>query len=347
MILVDKERSKMKKITIKDIAKIAGVTHPTVSRSLNDSNLVSPKTKEKIKKIADELGFEFNASARRLKTQKTETIAVIFPTNFYHIEAEQFFRMLQKNLIESVEKNSYNVIFQTAENSFTGESNIKKVIAQNQVDGIIIALNNLKKEDIEYIKRSKKECLFLYYKNEIDENSKYFGVDNFYGGYIATKHLIENGGKKIATISCDDEISEFYDRTRGYKKALEEAKIKLEENLIFNRGITFESGFDWVSENKDIINELDAVFVQTDLMAFGVLQGLKKIGLKVPEDISIIGYDDVDYCKYFSPQLTTIHQPIEDLVKKACQELINKLEGKSKKMEGVVLKPYLVKRGSV
>jgi len=337
----------MKKVTIKDIAKIAGVTHPTVSRSLNDSDLVSPKTKERIKKIADELGFEFNANARRLKTQKTETIAVILPTNFYHIAAEQFFRILQKNLIESVEENSYNVIFQTSENSFTGESNIKKVIAQNQVDGIIIASNNLKKEDIEYIQKSKKEHLFLYYKDELEEKSKYFGVDNFYGGYIATKYLIENGAKKIATISSNIYINEFYDRTQGYKKALEEDKIKVEESLIFNREITFESGYEWVKENENIINDLDAIFVQTDLMAFGVMEGLKKKGKKIPEDILIIGYDDIDYCKYFSPKLTTIHQPIEKLAKKACQELINKLEGKSENMEGVVLRPYLVKRESV
>ncbi|MGM0508870.1 MAG: LacI family DNA-binding transcriptional regulator [Fusobacteriota bacterium] len=336
----------MKKVTIKDIAKIVGVSHPTVSRSLNDSDLVSDDTKAKIKKVADELGFEFNANARRLKTQKTETIAVILPKNFYHIAAQQFFNVLQKNIIESVEKNSYNVIFQTVENTHTGESNIKKVIGQNQADGIILTMFGLKKEDFEYIKKSKKEYLFLYYKNEFGEKERYFGVDNIYGGYIATKHLMDSGAQQIGTLTAKGEIPEFIERTQGYINAMKENTGKEDIN-IYETEITFEAAYNWAEKNYNKIKKMDGLFVQTDLMAFGVIQSLKKIGMDIPKDVSIIGYDDIEYCNYFVPSLTTVHQPLEEVVKKACQNLINRIEGRKIKNQKRVFKPYLTKRDSV
>ncbi|SHE60008.1 transcriptional regulator, LacI family [Marinitoga hydrogenitolerans DSM 16785] len=309
-------------VTIKDIAKIAGVSPSTVSRSLNDYPNISQKTKEKIKKIAEELGFEFNEAARSLNKKKTNTIGVIIPQFFDDMRGEIFFANFLGKLIKEAQVRGYHVrIEYEIEKKY-----IKKMIQSRSVDGLLLMNPEISKEDIEFILEKKFPYIFLHYlsENYIDTNVNYVRTDQEKGGYIATKYLIEKGSRKILTLSGLSINYEFIERTNGYKKAIEEYKI--DKEYILDIDVTFESAKKAIHKNKKLLKEIDAIFAQTDLMALGVIEALNELNIKIPEDISIIGFDNIQIGTYFKPRLTTIEQPIGKLARIGIKKLIELME---------------------
>lgn len=341
----------MNKITIKDIAKIAGVDHSTVSRSLNDSPRVTEATRNRIKELAKELGFEYNYNARALSSKRTYTIGLFFPDTFGHLSKGTFFVSFMMDIHRIFEKEAYNVILEFPKNEHTGESSIKKIMGKNKVDGIMMAAaDQMDEEDLKFIKKSKIPCVIIHNKydgkDDIDEIPSVY-TDNFEGGYLATKYLIVNGHKKILTYTHKEngfKNMEFIKRTEGYSKALKEAGLK---DYIFAGTIDFNRGETFVDENIDLIKESDAIFAQTDILAISIIQRLREKGINVPEDISVIGYDDIDMCEYLTPHITTIHQPKEEMSKVACEKLIKLLNKEKVENASIYLKPRLVIRDSV
>ena len=232
-------------VTIKDIAKIAGVSHSTVSRSLNDSSEISEKTKERIKKIAEELGFEFNNNARSLSTKKTGTIGIIFDKGFDQENASLFFSKLLKELRYSLERASFDAIIDFRANPFTGKNNIKKLINGNKIDGFIIVDEYIEEEDLKFIKEKKVPTVFVHNRPVYQKKYKqdYVMADHYKGGYLATQYLINMGHKQIITFThkiYNKEYSEFEERTKGFVKAMEENNLKISEkeiNLLSEKGI--------------------------------------------------------------------------------------------------------------
>lgn len=339
-------------ITIRDIAKIAGVNHSTVSRSLNDSPEISLKTKERIKKIAEEHGFEFNNNARSLSTRKTGTIGIIFNKGFDDESAMFFFGKLLKEFRYRLEKESLDIILDFKVNPFTGKSNLKKLINANKIDGFIIADESLEEEDIRFISEKNVPTVFVHMKPPFSKKYKldYVITDHFRGGYLATKYLLDKGHRDIITFTHDSgekDFSEFEERTKGYIHALEEYGIEIKKEMIVAGEISFDYGRDMI---KKIIKnrKFTGIFAQTDLLALGIIRGLKESGYGVPEDISVIGYDNIEFGRLSSPEISTINQPIEKLVEEAVILLMNKLKPNSKNEEkNIVIEPSLVIRNSI
>lgn len=339
-------------ITIRDIAKIAGVSHSTVSRSLNDSSEISQKTKERIKKIAQEHNFEFNNNARSLSTQRTGTIGIIFNKGFDDENASFLFSKLLKEFRYRLEKESLDVILDFKTNPFTGKSNLKKLINTNKIDGFIIAEELLEEEDIIFIMEKKVPTVFVHSKPPYSQKYKmdYVITDHFKGGYMATKYLLDNGHRDIITFTHKNEVtefSEFDERTKGYIYALEEKGVKVKKELIVTGEISFNNGKKII---KDFVknSNFTAVFAQTDLLAIGIIKGLKEEGYRIPEDISVIGYDNIEFGKMTEPELSTINQPIENIVEQSVLLLMEKLKSKDEKTEkNIVIEPNLVIRNSV
>jgi LacI family transcriptional regulator len=334
-------------ITIKDIAKIAGVSYSTVSRSLNDSPVVSEQTKAKVKKIAGELGFEFNANARSLSTKKTGTIGVVYPRNFDEFSMDLYFSSLHNQIRKSLEKEELDVIIAFPENKFTRENNIKKLINRQKVDGLIILKAFVENELLQFLKNSNIPYVFLHYEpsSGMENGIDVIYTDQFKGGYMATEHLIKLGHKKIATITAEAEGNEFPLRTQAYKAALEDYGIAYDEELVFKAITTFQSGYDMIKENWDTIKKATAIFVQTDLIAMGVLEALRDLEVNVPKDIALVGYDDVKMGTYFKPRLTTVHQPREEIAVLGCERLIELLHSSKPKVgQKLILPPRLVIR---
>jgi LacI family transcriptional regulator len=341
-------------ITIKDIARIAGVSHSTVSRSLNNSPLVSEITKERIKEIALNTGFQFNASARSLSTNKTGTIGVIYPESFGEFGRSLYYNSLLTQLRDSLEKMEMDEIVAFPKNRITKESNIRRLITSRKIDGLIIIhpnINDVDEKIIHFINMSRIPCVFLHHSPTLQEVGKMDVIctDHFTGGYNATEHFIKLGHKKILCITSHGESKEFIERTAGYKAALNDHGIEFDKDLIFCGYRDITSGYNIVKSNLKFINinKITAIFAQTDLMAIGAVQALKEEGIKVPEDISVIGYDDIELALSFKPALTTIHQPREEIALLGCERLVELISGKKVKRKiNLVLQTNLVERES-
>ena len=341
-------------VTIKDIAKIAGVSHSTVSRSLNDSPLISEKTKKRIKQIADDLDFQFNANARSLNTKRTGTIGIIYPEHMDEFKVNLYHSSLLSDIRYSLERESLDSIVTFPKNRFTKESNIKKLINQKKIDGLIIICEEISQNDFDFIKQTKIPSVFLHYVPMIgsEESIDLITTDHHYGGKLATEYLIKLGHRKILCLTANylSGGQEFFQRTEGYKEALAANGIEVDEKFIISGNFTFESTYEILMKNKDLLKDITAIFAQNDLMAMGAISALNDAGYRVPEDISVIGYDDSEMCLYFKPKITTIHQPREELSKLACEHLIKVLNKRNEADEKFInkrIKPVLVERDSV
>ncbi|MBM7558735.1 LacI family DNA-binding transcriptional regulator [Marinitoga litoralis] len=327
-------------VTIKDIAKIAGVSPSTVSRSLNDHPHISNKTKEKIKKIAEELGFEFNEAARTLNKKKTNTIGVIIPQFFDDMRGEIFFANLLGKLIKEAQLKGYHVRIE-----YEIEKNqIKKLVQSRSVDGLLLLNPYIKKEDIDFIIEKNIPYIFLHYvaENYKDKKLNYVRTNQEKGGYIATKYFIEKGYRNILTLGGLSINSEFIERTNGYKRALKEYNIKNE--YILDTDVTFEAAKNAIKKMKNNLKNIDAIFAQTDLMALGVIEALNELNYSVPKDIPVMGFDNIQLGTYFKPRLTTIEQPIAKLAKIGVKKIIELI---NKKIEiNQIIDPKLVIRES-
>ena len=338
-------------LTTKDLARIAGVSQSTISRSLNDSPLISKETKERILRLAKEYGFVFNANARSLITNRTDTIGIIYPEDFMDFNANLYFGAFHAQVQKFLEKKSKNLIEAFSYNRFTGKSNIEELVTSRKVDGLLLACSILPPETKQFLSRTQIPYVFLHHFVEDEDFSNVDKVynDNLTGGDIATEHLIKLCHKKIITVTADyAEGNEYKLRTEGYLSALHDYGIP-RENAIVLKGAKryFHSGYDAVMKNQKIIRRTTAIFAQNDMTALGVIEALRELTIRVPEDIALVGFDNVEISTYFKPYLTTVHQPREQLAVLACQQLLKKISSKEPvKSQVIKLLPTLVVRES-
>ena len=341
-------------VTIKDIARVAGVSKATVSRSLNDSPLVAEKTKIKIKELADTMGFEFNANARSLSTSKTGTIGIIYPERFGEFGISLYYNSLLSQIRDFLEKEELDNIVAFPRNRYTGESNIKRLILSKKIDGLLIIHPNITDVDqkiMNFIEISKMPYVFLHhYPSFCDvETVDAIYTNHFGGGYDATKHLIDLGHRNILCLTSHGNSMEFVQRTEGYKAALMDNGIEINEDFILKGYRDISSGYEIVMQNFEFIqeNNITGIFSQTDLMAIGAMQALKEKGKRIPDDYSIVGYDDIEMVLDFKPHLTTIHQPREEIAILTCNRLLELINGVSKnKKVNIRLSTKLIERES-
>lgn len=314
--------------TLKDIAKISGMSVSTVSRALNDSPLIKENTKVKIKKIAESMNFEFNTNARSLIKSKTNTIGIIFANNYYNFRTKTFYSILERHLVDYIEKNGYEAIIQTAANSYTGTSNIKKIVNGQKVDALIVATRDITEEDLEILENSKIPFSFLYYPTVKKKFLKQtFYIDNIKSGALAAKFFYEKGLKNILTITKETEIETNYlDRTKGF---LEEAKkFNLNISLSYS-GVTFEEGYNFAINNIEYLKKFEGIFCQQDYGALGIIKALNEFQIDIPTQISIVGHDNFeDIIQMFSPKLTTIKQPFQEICINSINYLLNQINEK-------------------
>lgn len=335
-------------ITIKDIAKNLGVSYSTVSRCLNDDPTVSDKTKKRVVEEAKRLNFIPNANARNLVKKSTNRIGIVFSNDYAEELYRWFFGEIEKYAVRSVEENGFDYIIQANEDS-KGNSNLLKLVKAQMVDGLLIASKFVKKEEVDFLNSIGIPYVFLYFKPDFIEEKidNFICDDNSYGGYIATKHLINNGHTNILSISTENKIMKLYHaRTKGYIKAMKEAN--LEPKVLYTENMGYFSQEKFLIKNKELILNCSAIFIQQDLAALGIIKQLKKLfNLDVPENISVVGYNDIDMIKYLEIPLTTISDPRELVISKAVKELSNKIKDKKYKIDRKVNNPKLIERKTV
>lgn len=294
----------MGKITIFDVAKEAGVSKSTVSRVLNEKGNVNEKTRRKILKVMKKMNYHPNSSARSLVTKKTHTIGLVVPNI-----TDTFFLQFIKGAEDVGIKNEYNMMLVSSNWQVRDEWRYLRLLEEDRVDGILlISGRNISDSYIEFLESEKTPIVIIdrvLEKNIIPT----VNVDNVTGAYITTNYLLENGHRKIAFVMGPNNMQAALDRYEGYKNALYDYNIKLSNDLIYHGNFTKESGY---QATQKIINDWDdvtAIFYSNDGMALGGLKVFKEKGIIVPDDISIVGCDNIRELSFIDLPLTTLSQP--------------------------------------
>ena len=329
-------------VTIKDIAKKAGVSPTTVSRVLNDKPDVSDETKQKIEEVIDELNYNPNGIARGLVLNKTHTLGLVIPDI-----SNPFFPEVAKGIEDKAKEAGYSVIFCNTDNHIQGEKEAIELMKSKQVDGMIVslAINQENKQELAELAAENFPVVQIDRKIP-DAGFPAVVIDNQAAAYKATQHLIDLGHTKIAHISGNLEVKPAQDRLTGFKEALENVGLGSTAEWIREGDYSSESGYREMKELLQLDERPTAVFIANDLMALGAYEAVFEAGLKIPEDISIVGYDDIEVASVIRPALTTISQPEYQLGVEAAELLIDSLEGADKSQSDQVLAAELVERNS-
>ena len=331
--------------TIRDIAAHTGMSITTVSLVLNNKpSKISEKTKKKILEAAKELNYNPNQLAVGLITKKTRTLGLIV-SDISNI----FFSILAKGVEQACQKEGWSVVLCNNWDLHERDMELIEVLAGRGVDGIIYCMSsdsNREKALESYELLKKNNMLFIEIDNDYDGGAKHnVFFDNEKGGYLAARHLIDCGHTKIACITGPNGPSYTSGRIQGYRKALAEAGIACDSNLLVEGDYTMESGV--LAAETLWGRDFTAIFAFNDMMAFGAFKFFREQGVRVPEDISLVGYDDVPLCELLEVPLTTIRQPILEMGNTAALNMIRFIETGSDEDTNVRFTPVLMERKSV
>ncbi|KWX73420.1 LacI family transcriptional regulator [Paenibacillus riograndensis] len=307
--------------TIKDVAQKANVSIATVSRVLNNLTGYSDKTKQKVNQAIKELGYQPNAIARGLINKRTQTIGVMFPK-----VSSAFSSDLLHGIDEFAHDSNYSVVVCNTDNDGKRTMKYLQLLREKQVDGIIFSSEVLSKEYYEVLESMKIPVVLVSSQTDFAK-VPYVKVDDYQAVYDAIQFLISKGHRKIAMISGTkgDPIAGT-PRVQGYRKALEANGIAFDSSRLVYGDFSFESGSRAMEALLRKAGEVTAVFAASDEMAIGALSAALKHGLNVPEDISIMGYDDLKPAQMVTPPLTTVRQPLYEMGKIASEKLIGMIE---------------------
>ncbi|UII19216.1 LacI family DNA-binding transcriptional regulator [Fulvivirga ligni] len=334
-------------VTIKDIAKALGVSASTVSRALKDHPDISPETKKAVTELAEKLNYQPNSIALSLRQKKSNTIGVIIP------ELVHFFFSTVINGIEDVAYAAgYSVIVSQSNESYEREVVDTKALFNNRVDGILASVSRETKNYDHFQSLVNRGIPMVFYDRICSAvNCSQVIIDDFDAGYQSTKHLIDQGYKRIAHISGPLSLLLSAQRLEGYKKALEDHGLPVVEELIVEETESKDERVAKELTNKllDLPTPPDAIFANNDVAALGAMLVIKERGLKIPDNIGVVGFSNWRFTSLTEPALTTIDQPGFQMGQEAARLLIKEIEAKEDEViepETVVLKTSLIVRKS-
>ncbi|HLG77922.1 MAG TPA: LacI family DNA-binding transcriptional regulator [Ktedonobacteraceae bacterium] len=326
-------------VTIYDIAKAAGVGKSTVSNVLSGKGSVSEETRQRILQYAKEMGYRPNLIARNLSQHKTFTIALILPsiTNPFYPETMEAVETI-------VREHEYQTLFCNTHGDFSlGRQQMERLVSR-WVDGYIIMGSSMDIADItRYFQQGLPIVLCDWQENESPHGIPQVTVDFYRAGQLAAQHLLDLGHRRVAVIV--DEPQQTL-RLEGFQSVLDAAGITLDQERIELGDSTLESGYAAAQRLLALPVRPTAIFATTDWMALGAVEAVLNAGLRIPQDISIVGLDDITVSAHLRPPLTTVAVPKSRLAKEACEILLNQIDGKRESIVARQVEPYLVVRQS-
>ncbi|WP_417558664.1 LacI family DNA-binding transcriptional regulator [Mesoflavibacter zeaxanthinifaciens] len=330
-----------KKTTIYDIAKRLDITAATVSRALNNNPKISKATRELVLKTAEKMNYEQNKLALALKSGKSNNVGVIVP----RIDSN-FFGSVIRGIEEELYPKGYHVIIcQTQESEAKETANIDTLL-NAQVDGILISTSSNQIKPFERIIKKNIPLIFFDRKKSMDGVSSVV-INDYEGGYKATKHLIDQGFTKIAHLCVDKTIEIYRERCKGYKQALIDSGIDIKEEYIVQAKSNREEGAKAVDTLLKLENPPKAIFSSSDFAALGAIQELKSRGYKIPNDFAVAGFSNEPFTKFMELTITTVDQSALEMGKIAANVFLEQMENTDIKIEKkVILEPELIVRES-
>lgn len=332
------------KATIYDIAKELNISAATVSRALNKNPKISEATRKLVSETAARLNYKQNKLALSLKTGKSNNIGVIVP----RIDSN-FFASIIRSIEEELYPHKYNVIIcQTNEDENREIDNVNTLL-NAQVDGILMSISNTSSENDRVIKKvleKKVPIIFFDRKKNIDGVST-VTINDFNAAYAATKHLIDEGCKKIAYLTGDRSLEIYENRYHGYCQALKDYGLTLNDDFVIRTRSKVEAGQQAVKKLMSMKSKPDAIFSSSDFAALGAIQELKAQGYRIPEDICVVGFGNEPFTKFMELTISTVDQCTTEMGKIAAQVLLEQMENTEVAIEKkVVLNPELIIRES-
>lgn len=332
------------KVTIHDIAKALNINSSTVSRALNDSPRVTKKTKDKILRTAQKMGYQRNLLASNLRRNVTNTIGVVVPRISRH-----FFSSVIQGVEETAYLAGYSVIICQSLEQLERERNILETLAANRVDGVLMSIS-METTNYSHIQGLKNRGIPLVF---FDRHPNVSGtnnvlIDDFKGGFDATQHLITKGCKNIVHFSGPQELEIYKNRFRGYKVALEKNRIPFRSEYILSSRLMEHDGS---ANAKKLLNNsvfFDAIFSANDVAAIGAIKYLNENGVNIPEDVAIVGFSNEPISTIINPALTTINQPGFEMGKMATALLLKNIKNDSGYLntETIIMESNLIERQS-
>ena len=335
-------------ITIKDIAERCGVSVTTVSRVLNEKPDVNDETRARVLKVIEDSNYRPNGMARSLVINQTYSIGLIIPDI-----NNPYFPEVARGVEDQAQDSSYSVIFSSTDNKLEQEQEVIDLMLQKRVDGLIVSLS-LANRDI--LKRLESRNIPVVQLDRKIPDSIYPAVmiDNQQSAYKAVQFLIDEGYKEIAHITGDLQTVPGQDREDGYRKAILDNDLRLAEDMIFEGNFSKRSGYEAMEQMIAGGNLPEAIFAANDMMALGVLEACRHADIRIPEDLVLIGHDNISISNLVYPALTTMAQPKYKLGRQASKMLIDLINIKQKKgsldkedfFADQILETKLVRRGS-
>jgi len=324
-----------KRITIQDVARQAGVSNQTVSRVINGKPDVAPETRDRIQQIIDRLGYRPSSVARSLVSQRTRTLTLIASSL-----DEDFYVQVMAGAEQEARRHGYVFLLSIVEPEARHDSGEWRVVSERQVDGVFVASPELShRAYIDWLIEQGTPVVAVAHPPQAGLIT--LNVDNVEGGYVATRYLVSRGHRRIGTIPGVDN-----GRTAGYKRALEEAGLAFEPDLVQGGDWSYRSGFDAMQRLLRIAPDLTAVFAQNDQMAIGAMHALCDAGRRVPDDVAVVGFDDIPAAAFACPPLTTIRQPMREIGRIAARTLLERIRHPEMDRKEMVFKTQFIRRAS-
>jgi len=336
-----------KRVTSKDVAQKVGVSRTTVSLVLNDVRgiQISPETRQKVIDAAKELGYVPNATAQALASRRTKAIGLVLTRSQHHIATDAFLPRIISGLLTTAKKNNIRIMIDWVETDHR-ESVYFDLAHTKRIDGMILSPPRLDDTAIRTLEDMDIPTVLM--GSIAGSNLPCVDVDNAKAAEKATSHLIELNHRKIACISsAPPEYTATPDRISGFRSAMAKAKVPVNEKLIRYADFDPESGYQAMKSLLEGEEGFTAAFVASDNVAIGAKAALRETGLHVPDDISLVGFDDIPWAQYSDPPLTTIQLPAEALAQTACTLLLDLINDKDRsKQHQIMLDTELIIRKS-
>jgi len=328
------------KVTIYDVAKVAQVSISTVSKVINRTGNISEKTRNRVLQVMEDLNYRPSVVASALTGKPTNTIGLLIPDL-----ANPFFAEIARSVEDRGHESGFNLMICSTDNDPEKENQYISLMRQKSVDGIILASGLKSDTAIKKLVENKIPVAVIARDMPMLAVNAVL-VDDFAGGYLATSHLISLGHRRIAIVAEDLRVMSSRERVRGYRHALEEAGIAYDDNLLQVSDFTVEGGRRAVLRLLEMPERPTAVFACNDLLAVGAMRAAKEFGLVIPDDLSVVGFDNTIFAEIVDPGLTTVAQPIVDMGRQVMELLIEEIQGKENPTRRVVLLPKLIERKS-
>lgn len=313
--------------TIKDVARMANVSPSTVSRVIADSPRISQETKERVRDAMKKVHYYPNMIARSLVRRSSQTLGLVLSRSTESAFSNPFFSEIIRGISKVTQKYHYSLMLATAED-YAEEAKLSlRMLTEKRVDGLLLLAPRVNDKLIHELSAENFPFVVL---GRAPDNTKCYSVnnDNIQAAYLAVRHLLTLGHQRIAILNGSEEYTFCQDRFEGYRTAFREFGIEIDLSLVRNGNSTQEDGYRSTRELLNLAQPPTALFCVDDIIAVGAYQGVKESNLRIPDDISIIGFNDDPLASVIEPHLTTVRIPIYEMGVTATQNLIQAVEGK-------------------